>query len=93
MLFFCKYYLQYKKNHVFSRPEQPQTVKNPKTIQKPNLSKFLKKKDFSHSLKGAFCGLVIVAIAIINLSLFYGLYEHEEKEVSTSLPSKHFPEK
>jgi len=61
------------------RPKHPQIP--PNRIRKPDPIAFLKKKDFSHSLKGIMGGLVIVAIAVINLSLFFGLAEHSETEV------------
>jgi hypothetical protein len=40
------------------------------------------KHDFSHSLKGIVCGLVVLGAAIANLTLFFGLYVHANAEVS-----------
>ena len=54
-------------------------------IRKPNIVKFLRRKDVSHSLKGFLAGLVVIAIAILNLSLFFGLYQHSETEVRAML--------
>ena len=62
-----------------NRCENSNTVVN--HIRKPNISKYLKRKDLSHSLKGFLAGLVVIAIAVINLSLFFGLYKHSETEV------------
>ena len=61
------------------RPHNP-----PNHTRKPNPISFLKKKDFSHSLKGIMGGLVILAIAVTNLSLFFGLAEHSQTEVKIS---------
>jgi hypothetical protein len=62
-----------------TRPEHPQILTN--RIRKPNPVGFLEKNDFSHSLKGIVGGMVVLAIAICNLSLFFGLYVHAETEV------------
>jgi hypothetical protein len=51
------------------------------SIRRPNLVKFLRRKDVSHSLKGFLAGLVVLGIAVLNLALFFGLYEHSETEV------------
>jgi hypothetical protein len=50
-------------------------------IRKPDPITFLKKKDFSHSFKGIISGLVIMTIALINLTLFFGLDVHGHTEV------------
>ena len=39
--------------------------------------KFICKTDWSYSLKGALLGLVVVAIEIVNLVLFFSLDFHE----------------
>ena len=51
-------------------------------VRTPNLIEFLKKKDMSHSLKGAFSGFLILILAIVSLILFH---LSEEKEVGTYL--------
>ena len=50
-------------------------------IRKMDAVGFFKKHDFGHSFKGIVAGLVIMAIAITNLTLFFGLYVHASAEV------------
>ena len=61
------------------RPVHPKLVLN--VVRKPDPAGFLKKKDFSHSLKGIVAGLIILTLALINLTLFFGLDVHEHTEV------------
>jgi hypothetical protein len=46
-----------KLNNLY-RPHHPKIV--PNVVRKPNPKDFLKKKDFSHSLKGIISGLVTI---------------------------------
>jgi hypothetical protein len=50
-------------------------------IRKPDPVSFFKKNDFGHSFKGIVAGLVVMAIAIANLTLFFGLYTKSSTEV------------
>jgi hypothetical protein len=49
---------------------------------------FLKNHDFSHSFKGIVAGLVVLGVAIANLSLFFGLYTRSNTEVNTMIKTK-----
>lgn len=50
-------------------------------IHRPNPRRFVAKGDCSHSLLGFIAGLVVFAVGVINLSLFFGLAGHETNEV------------
>lgn len=73
-------------SHIGKRPAHPEVV--PNRVRKPNIKKFLEKKDFSHSLKGIIAGLVILTIALVNLTLFFGLDVHEHTEDAAEKLSK-----
>eukprot|EP00095_Tigriopus_kingsejongensis_P008824 maker-scaffold280_size224562-snap-gene-0.12 protein:Tk08824 transcript:maker-scaffold280_size224562-snap-gene-0.12-mRNA-1 annotation:"conserved hypothetical protein" len=49
-------------------------------INPPRPMQFLKKGDWSHSLKGVLAGGVILILAILNLALFFGLDGHDANE-------------
>ena len=51
-------------------------------IRKMDAVGFFKKHDFGHSFKGIVAGLIVMAIAITNLTLFFGLYVHASAEVT-----------
>ena len=53
------------------RPDKPSTEMN--RIHRPHPVRHLRKSDFTHTLKGAGVGLVVLLIAIINLVLFFDL--------------------
>ena len=75
------YSLIYSFLSFFLRPNHPLIVTN--KIRRPNPLSFFKKNDFSHSLKGIVAGLAVLAIAVCNLSLFFGFYEEGTIEVSS----------
>ena len=50
----------------------------PNRVHKPHPKRFLKKTDCSHSLYGGILGLLVLMIAVITLSLFYGWDKKEE---------------
>ena len=62
-------------------------------VRKPDPAGFLKKKDFSHSLKGIVAGLIILTLALINLTLFFGLDVHEHTEVQYSHDNWNSPDR
>ena len=53
------------------RPDKSSTEMN--RIHRPHPVRHLRKSDFTHTLKGAGVGLVVLLIAIINLVLFFDL--------------------
>lgn len=69
------------------RPKHPTYV--PNRVRRPSPVSFLQKKDFSHSLKGILFGAVILTIALVNLTLFYGLDVHEHTEVQCRVLGNH----
>lgn len=49
-------------------------------INHPKPLQFLRKGDWSHSLKGVVAGTIILMLAILNLALFFGLDGHDANE-------------
>ena len=54
---------------------------NPVYIRKPNPRKFIKNVDCGDSIKGAVCGIIILLVAVVDLSLFFGLNSREHTQV------------
>jgi len=59
-----------------------------RVMRKPQPKVFIKKTDWSNSLKGLTVGLVVLAAAVVNLSLFFGLDGHEHSKDEAELLSK-----
>ena len=58
----------------------------PNRIHRPHPDRYIRKIDCSHSLVGGMFGLIILIIAIITLSLFYGMKdEHTEESRETEV--------
>ena len=54
----------------------------------PPPCRFLASRDWSHSLNGLSCGLIVLLLAVLNLCLFFGLDGSENNEVSGVKDSK-----
>ena len=51
-------------------------------MHKPHPKRYVKKIDCSHSLYGGVLGLIILIIAVVTLSMFYGMKEGGTEEES-----------
>jgi len=59
-----------------------------RVMRKPQPKVFMRKTDWSHSSKGLTVGLMVLAAAVVNLSLFFGLDGHEHSKDEAELLSK-----
>jgi hypothetical protein len=50
-------------------------------MREPDAINFFRKNDFGNCKKGIISGLLTLAVAILNLSLFFGYFLHSENEV------------
>ena len=65
-------------NHIGFRPGTKESEVN--HIHRPHPIRHLRKADFTHTLKGTVCGLLILLIGVINLILFFGIATHDESQ-------------
>jgi len=60
----------------------------PKSVNKPHPKEFMEKLNCTHSFKGVICGLLILTVAIMNLTVFYGLKQYSHTQDEAELISK-----
>ena len=70
-------------NHIGKRPRHDQDQ-----IREPDPVNFIRKNRLGNIWKGAGAGLVVLALAVTNLVLFFGFYADGEDKVSGELTSK-----
>ena len=57
----------------------------PNRVHKPHPKRYIRKIDCSHSLHGGILGLIILVIAVVTLSMFYGMKEVDTEEESQEM--------